>query len=232
MYKHLNNSTCKEKGLHCNNLPTKPLSQTGTILVSGASGYIGGRLVPELLARGYKVRIMVRRTTSKYTSLWPDAEIVVADVMDRNQLDAALDGVEIAYYLIHSLRLGPKGFKIADIKAATNFRKVAEEKQINRIIYLGGLGDDRRPLSSHLRNRIEVAEELKKGKASTTVLRAAIIIGSGSASYRIIQHLVKMLPVIPIPRWAKIKCQPIAVSDVIKYSSRRPGSSRNCGKKF
>jgi uncharacterized protein YbjT (DUF2867 family) len=143
--------------------------------------------------------------------------VAVADASNQEQLKAALDGIDTAYYLIHSLRLGPRGFEVADIRAAANFRKAAEEKHVKRIIYLGGLGDIRSSLSSHLRNRIEVAQELKKGRVAVTVLRAAVIIGSGSASYEIIQHLIKAVPILAIPRWAKNKCQPIAINDVIKY---------------
>ncbi len=175
----------------------------GKVLVTGASGYVGGMLVPELIARGYKVRIMVRETSSVYRTMWPEVEVTVADALNKEQLKAALNGIDTAYYLIHSLSLGPKGFKVADIRAAANFRKAAEEKHIKRIIYLGGLGDVRSSLSSHLRNRIAVAQELKKGRVAVTVLRAAVIIGAGSAPYEIIQHLVKAVPIIAIPGWAK-----------------------------
>ncbi|MDP1854331.1 MAG: SDR family oxidoreductase [Candidatus Omnitrophota bacterium] len=198
-------------------LQSQPLSGVGKILVTGASGYIGGRLVPELLARGYKVRAMVRGEPDVYKNLWPQAEVVVANALKVEDLRRAFEGVEVIYYLIHFLSLGPKEFEAADIKAAKNVREAAEEKQVKRIIYLGGLGDVRNPLSSHLRSRIEVAEELKRARLGVTILRAAVIIGSGSASYEIIQHLVKELPVLFIPHWAKNKCQPIAIRDVIKY---------------
>ena len=217
----MNNSsvtdTCKDEGLLCHDLPSKPLPHVGTILVTGASGYVGGRLIPELLARGYKVRVMVRVIKIAYKSRWTGVEIVIADALNEEHLRTALDGIDTAYYLIHSLRLGPKSFEAADISASANFRKVADEKHVKRLIYLGGLEDIRSSLSSHLGNRIEVARELKKGKTPVTVLRAAVIVGKGSASYEIMQYLVKRLPVIPFPRQARNKCQPVAISDVIKY---------------
>jgi uncharacterized protein YbjT (DUF2867 family) len=217
----MNNSsvtdTCKEEGLFCRDLPSKPLPHVGTILVTGVSGHVGGRLVPELLARGYKVRVMLRGRNIAYKSRWTGAEIVIADALNEEHLKTALDGIDTAYYLIHSLSLGSKSFGAADIRASANFRKAAEEKDVKRIIYLGGLGDVRSSLSPHLCNRMEVAKELKKGKVVVTVLRAAVIVGKGSASYEIMQYLVKRLPVIPFPRQAKNKCQPVAISDVIKY---------------
>ncbi len=200
-------------------LPTRRDPKRGRILVTGASGYIGGRLVPQLLARGYKVRAMVRGDSPEYRSLWPRAEIVAADVLDNKAgpLEKALEGIDTAYYLMHSLNLGPKEFRSADIQAAIHFRQAAEKQKIRRIIYLGGLGDVRGTLSRHLRSRIEVAEELQKGSVPVTILRAAIIIGSGSASYEIIQHLVRKLYVVFIPNWANNRCQPIAIRDVIRY---------------
>ncbi|MFH1699702.1 MAG: SDR family oxidoreductase [Candidatus Zixiibacteriota bacterium] len=203
--------------LFCRDLPTKPLPFLGRILVTGASGYIGGRLIPELIARGYRVRAMVRGTASVYKKMWPDIEVVVADALLPGTLEKALEGIDTAFYLIHSLHLGPKEFEAADIKAAANFRHAAEEKRIRRIIYLGGLGDISSHLSSHLRNRMEVAEELRQGAVPVTILRAAIIIGSGSASYEIIEHLVRRLVFIPVPRWGQNNCQPISIRDVIKY---------------
>ena len=203
--------------LFCSDLPSKFQPNIGKILVTGASGYIGGRLVPELLARGYKVRVMLRGISPEYSALWPNVEVVVADAREIGGLRIALKDIDAAYYLIHSLRLGPKEFASADIQAARNFRQAAQELKIRRIIYLGGLGDIRSPLSSHLRSRVEVAEELKECKVPVTILRAAIIVGSGSASYEIIEHLVRKLRIILIPPWAKNRCQPIAIRDVIKY---------------
>ena len=203
--------------IFCHDLPSKSPSEMGKILVTGASGYIGGRLVPELLARGYRVRAMVRAISPVYGARWPAAEIVVADALDPKSMKTAMQDVHTAYYLIHSMLLGYEKFVKADLQAAVNFRKAAELAHVARIIYLGGLGDTRSPLSDHLHSRMKVAEELAKGKVPVTILRAAIIIGSGSAPYEIIEHLVKRLFVILIPRWAKNKCQPIGIRDVIKY---------------
>ena len=213
----MTNNFSKQTDLLCDDLPTSPNSQIGKILVAGASGYIGGRLVPELLARGYQVRVMVRVDSPEYKINWPEAEVVVADALNVKQLTKALEGIDTAYYLIHSLLLGPKEFEAADISAAKNFRKAAEYNKVKRIIYLGGLGDTRVPLSSHLRNRMEVAAELSRGTIPVTILRAAIIIGSGSASYEMIHYLVKRLPLIIVPRCALNRCQPISIRDVIKY---------------
>ncbi|NIM10533.1 MAG: DUF2867 domain-containing protein [Candidatus Aminicenantes bacterium] len=203
--------------LFCFDLPTTPQPEIGKILVSGASGYVGGRLVPELLARGYQVKVMVRADSPEYKERWPEVEVVVADALDKEGLRKALQGIHTAYYLIHSMLLGEKQFELADIQAARNFREAAEENLVSRIIYLGGLGDVNSSLSPHLRSRMQVAEDLRQGVIPVTVLRAAVIIGSGSASYEILKNLVKKFPVYPSPTWARTKCQPISIRDVIKY---------------
>jgi uncharacterized protein YbjT (DUF2867 family) len=204
-------------GFFCRDLPSTPRTGMGKVLVTGASGYVGGRLVPELLARGYHVRVMVRAASPEYGERWADAEMVVADALRPEELTTALDGVHTAYYLIHSLLLGQKTFESADLCAAANFRRAAEEGGVKRIIYLGALGDVQAVLSPHLRSREKVARELSRGSVPTTILRAAVIIGSGSASYEIVEHLVKNLLVFPTPRWAQTRCQPIGIRDVVKY---------------
>ena len=201
----------------CRDLPSKPQPQLGRILVTGASGYIGGRLIPELLARGYDVRLMVRGNGEGYRARWPATEVVETDTFDRAGLRRALTGIHTAYFLIHSLQLGRKSFEEAEITSAESFRDVAAECGVQRIIYLGGLGDSERSRSRHLRSRAEVGKVLRSGKVPVTSVRAAVIIGSGSASYEILRHLVTRLRVIPLPRTARNACQPISIRDVIKY---------------
>ena len=202
--------------LFCTDLPTHPRPNVGKILVAGATGYVGGRLVPDLLSRGYSLRVMVRNRIDD-TDKWPNTEVVVADALKESQLNNALEGIQVAYYLIHSLSLGLEEFADADMVAAENFQKAATSKGLQRIIYLGGAGDEWSCRSIHLQNRLAVLKILQQGAVPVTALRAAIILGSGSASYEIIKNLVLNLPVILLPSWAKNKCQPIAIRDVIKY---------------
>ena len=188
----------------------------GKVLVTGASGYIGGRLVPERLARGYKIRVMVDILPGSIGNYGQCRNCHGG----RSQIRSSENSLKRYRYCLlfdSFLAIGKKEFAAADIQAAINFRIAAEENQIKRIIYLGGLGDTQTKLSLHLQSRIQVSEELRMGKVPVTALRAAIIIGSGSASYEIIKNLVRRLPVIFIPRWAMTKCQPIAIRDVIKY---------------
>lgn len=217
----------------CSDLETNPSPDIGTILVTGATGYIGGRLVPELLSRGYHVRVMVRKLSPEQNQLWPHAEIVEADALDLDKLIPVLEGIHTAYYLIHSMSMGPRQFEQAELQAAGNFRIAAEKSGVKRIIYLGGLGDVTTRLSKHLRSRMRVAEELKNGNhVPVTILRAAVIIGSGSASFEIIDHLVRKMKVIILPVSAKSKCQPISIRDVIKYLVGALEVEETAGKSF
>ncbi|MEW6073796.1 MAG: SDR family oxidoreductase [Planctomycetota bacterium] len=201
----------------CLELPTRPQPEMGRVLVTGASGYVGGRLIPELLARGYRLRLMVRGHGEVHHARWPEAEVVEADTLDRESLRRALTGVHAAYYLVHSLQLGRKAFERAEIASAENFRDIAAECGVRRILYLGGLGDTERSRSRHLRSRAAVGRMLRSGSVPVTSLRAAVIMGSGSASYEILRHLVSRVRVIPLPRLAYHVCQPISIRDVIKY---------------
>jgi uncharacterized protein YbjT (DUF2867 family) len=201
----------------CQGLPTRPKPNIGRILVTGASGYVGGRLIIELINRGYQVRAMVRRKLAIQEQRWPGAEVVEADALDPESLSKALQEVRVAYYLIHSMMLGPQSFSTSDLQAARNFARCAQAAGLDRMIYLGGLGERNSDLSEHLRNRMEVAEVLRSGTTPVTILRAAVIIGSGSASYEIMQHLVSVLRLIFVPKWANSRCQPISVRDVMKY---------------
>lgn len=201
----------------CKDLPTSPVPEIGIVLVSGAAGYIGGRLVPELIERGYRVRVMVRSYSEEYLERWPEAEVVIADALNVGQLKWALKDVSVAYYLIHSMLIGKRDFAESDIQAVTNFRFVAEEMKLKRIIYLGALGETGYKLSDHLESRINVAKILKQGKVPTTILQAAIIIGSGSASFEILESIVRNAPLYFNPYWAHTRCQPISIRDVIKY---------------
>jgi len=203
--------------LFCDDLPTQPLPNRGLILVTGASGYIGGRLVPELIERGYAVRVMVRSFNRSYGERWPSADVVVGDALNKEDIQRAMEGVTVAYYLMHSLLQGPRKFRELEIQVACNFRCAAHEKHVERIIYLGGLGDTNDHLSTHLRSRLDVARELAKGPVPVTILRAAVIIGSGSASFEIIRNLVGKMPVVFLPACAKTLCQPISIRDVVKY---------------
>ena len=202
----------------CDDLCSTPQPALGTILVTGATGYVGGRMVPELIARGYRVRVLTRAKIVGEEDRWPAAEVAVGDASDPAALRLAMQGVHTAYYLIHSLLLGTKNMEAIEVQYARNFRQAAEAAGVKRIIYLGGLGDVRTRLSTHLQSRMYVAEELQRStQVQTTVLRAAIIIGSGSASYEIIHHLVQRLPFALLPSWTRTRCQPISIRDVIRY---------------
>jgi uncharacterized protein YbjT (DUF2867 family) len=188
------------------------------ILVTGATGYIGGRLVPRLLARGYRVRCMARDPGRLAGRGWADAvEAVPGDVLDRTSLVEALRGCGAAFYLVHSMASGGGPFRERDAEAARNFASAAAEAGVDRVIYLGGLGRRSEKLSGHLTSRHEVGDILRSGAVPTTELRAAMIIGSGSASFEMMRALVSRLPAMICPRWVSNRTQPIAVRSVLAY---------------
>ena len=185
-------------------------------LVTGATGYIGGRLVPRLLAAGYRVRCLARQAGRLRDAPWAgEVEIAVGDVSRAETLAAALDGVEVAYYLIHSL--GQRSFEAADRAGAANFATAARAAGVRRIVYLGGPEPTGRSISAHLRSRTEVGRILLDSGVPTAVLRAPVIIGSGSASFEMLRYLTERLPVMITPRWVRNRIQPIAVRDVLAY---------------
>lgn len=190
--------------------------ETATILLTGATGYIGGRLLPLLEARGKRVRCLVRQPMHLGDGANLAAEVVQGDVLDADSLVAALEGIEIAYYLVHSM--GASGsFEDRDRIAARNFAKAAREAGVRRIVYLGGLGDDDERLSPHLRSRHEVGEILKESGCIVTEFRASIVIGSGSLSFELVRALVQRLPVMICPKWVSVQTQPIAIEDLLAY---------------
>lgn len=189
------------------------------IAVIGATGYVGGRLVPELLAAGHDVRCLARNPDRLATVEWrADVDVVTADVLDRSSLVDALAGVEAVYYLVHAMGTAAD-FERTDRLGAENTREAAATAGVGQIIYLGGLGDELAgELSPHLASRHEVGRVLADGDVTVTELRAAVIIGSGSASFEMLRHLTEVLPLMTCPRWVtRTQCQPIAIADVLHY---------------
>jgi uncharacterized protein YbjT (DUF2867 family) len=191
--------------------------QQRTVLVLGASGYVGSHLVPRLIERGYRVRASARQRDVLASRGW-DCEIVEVDALRPETLTAALDGVEIAYYLVHSMGAG-RGFAERDRQAADHFRAAAEAAGVRRIIYLGGL-QPAGALSEHLASRRETGERLRAGSVPVTELRAGVIVGPGSAAFEVIRDLVLHLPLMVTPRWVRSRTQPIALDDLIEYLVR------------
>ncbi|MGW0928854.1 SDR family oxidoreductase [Streptomyces sp. NPDC002644] len=188
-------------------------------LVTGATGYIGGRLVPELLAAGYRVRCLARSPGKLRDHPWAgQVEVVRGDVTDAASTADALRDVDVAYYLVHALGTG-RGFEDTDRRAATIFGERARAAGVRRIVYLGGLtpaGVPEEELSPHLRSRAEVGRVLLASGVPTAVLRAAVIIGSGSASFEMLRYLTERLPVMVTPSWVRTRIQPVAVRDVLR----------------
>jgi uncharacterized protein YbjT (DUF2867 family) len=187
------------------------------VLVTGATGYIGGRLVPRLLDDGYTVRVLVRDASRLQGRDWLNqVQIFEGDVLDRQSFLPALQGVHTAYYLIHSM-MGGEDFHQRDIQAAENFASQARKAGLRRIVYLGGLGDSQAELSQHLRSRQETADTLRKSGVPVTEFRAGIVVGAGSISFEMIRYLAERVPVMISPRWVYTRIQPISIQNVLDY---------------
>jgi uncharacterized protein YbjT (DUF2867 family) len=197
-----------------------------TVLVTGATGFIGRRLVPELVDRGMTVRAMTRRPEA-YAG---PGEPVGGDVHDADSLTDALKGVDVAIYLVHSL--DDPDFERKDAEAARTFGRAAAEAGVAQIVYMGGLGADNENLSPHLRSRREVEGLLGEAGVPVTVLRAAIVVGAGGISWELTRQLVKNLPAMVVPRWVSTMTQPIAVDDVIRYLAGVIGKEEALGRVF
>ncbi|HEU5128615.1 MAG TPA: SDR family oxidoreductase [Glycomyces sp.] len=187
------------------------------VLLLGATGYIGGRLLPRLLDAGYRVRLLTRRPErARDLARSDDVEVVVGDAVDADAMRRAMEGVTFAYHLVHSMTHS-RDFRRIDRAIARNVATAAREAGVRRLVYLGGLSPRSGPLSAHLASRREVGEILRRSGVPTLVLQAGVVIGSGSASFEMIRHLAEVLPVMTAPRWVRNRIQPIAIRDVLHY---------------
>lgn len=202
-----------------------------SVLVAGATGYVGRRLVPELLAAGHDVRCMARRPAELESEEWIGrVEVVQADVTRPATLPPAMEGIDCAYYLVHSIGAG-EDWRERDRTAAQNFAEAAGAAGLSQLVFLGGLGDEEAgELSAHLASRHEVGEVLASGSVPVTELRAAVVIGSGSASFEMLRHLTEVLPAMVCPRWIDTRCQPIGIRDLLVYAVAVLGNPEAIGK--
>lgn len=193
------------------------VSPQQTVLLTGATGYVGGRLLPLLESQPIKLRCLTRNPEKIRSQVKSSTEICRGDVQEPPSLEAALEGVQTAYYLVH-LMSGSHDFEKEDRQAATNFATAAQKAGVQKIIYLGGLGDDAdTKLSPHLRSRHEVGEILRKSGIETIEFRAGMVVGAGSLSYDLMKSLTDRLPIMICPRWLTTPTQPIAIRDVLEY---------------
>jgi len=201
---------------HSQKIRTNSNGQPATCLVTGATGYIGGRLVRELLIAGYKVKVLARFPDRLRDMAWFDqVEVISGDALDISDVNRAMQNVDVAYYLLHALNQGPEFVEI-ETKMAQLFAESAKNNNIQKIIYLGGL-IPKQVLSQHLESRKVTGEILRNSGVPTIELRAGVVIGSGSASFEMLRYLTERLPIMITPKWVKTKIQPIAVRDVLYY---------------
>lgn len=201
------------------------------ILLTGATGYVGGRLLKRLEQQGTPLRCLTRRPKALRDRVDPQTEVVQGDVLEQDSLVAAMQGVDTAYYLVHSMG-SDSDFENQDRKAAANFAQAAADAGVRRIIYLGGLGNPDHNLSKHLRSRQETGDVLRAHHSHVIEFRASIVIGSGSLSFEMIRSLVERLPIMICPRWVQVKAQPIAVEDLLDYLLAALQLSSNSSKVF
>jgi uncharacterized protein YbjT (DUF2867 family) len=206
------------------------MSEPRSILVTGATGYVGGRLVPCLLREGYDVRCFVRDAERLRAQPWGSAvDVVVGDALEPDTVPPAMDGIDAVYYLIHSLGSGEDGFADRDRRAATNVRTAAEEAGVDRIVYLGGMRPKGERQSKHLQSRIETGDVLRDGTVPVTEFRAAQIVGSGSLSFELVRYLTERVPLMICPRWVHTPTQPIAIRNVLQYLMAALDQPRSAG---
>jgi uncharacterized protein YbjT (DUF2867 family) len=191
-------------------------ARDGRVLLTGATGYVGGRVLSRLEQRGLPVRCLARRPEFLSERVGPGTEVAAGDVLRPETLSAALEGVDTAYYLIHAMS-GADDFEARDRTGAENFAKAAREAGVRRIVYLGGLGVESENLSAHLRSRHEVGRIFAASGVPTIEFRASIVIGSGSLSFEMLSALVERLPVMVTPRWVRVRALPIAIDDLLAY---------------
>ena len=201
------------------------------ILVTGTTGYIGGLLVPRLIDEGYSVTCLVRDAT-RLERKWERAIYHIGNVLEYETLPPIMKGIDAAYYLIHSMAEGEKGFEERDYRAAENFGKAARAAGVKRIIYLGGLGEKDAKLSSHLASRQKVGDILRASGVPVTEFQAGVVIGSGSMSFEMIRYLTERVPVMITPRWVTTRCQPISIINVLEYLERSLSEPRSVGRTF